>query len=43
MEEPAQEPLMVYLVVSYVDPEDLRRDERREMVQETFRIDEKNP
>jgi hypothetical protein len=44
VEVPAQEPLMVYLVLSYVDPEDLRRDERREMVQETFRIDEKtNP
>jgi hypothetical protein len=36
-----QDPLMVYLVVSYVDPEKLRRKEQREIVQETFRIDEK--
>jgi hypothetical protein len=34
-------PLTVYLVVSYVNPEKLRRKEQREIVQETFRIDEK--
>ncbi|AGY58994.1 DUF4159 domain-containing protein [Gloeobacter kilaueensis] len=37
-----QEPLMVYLVVKYVDPDELRRDERRDIVQETFRVDEKS-
>ena len=37
-------PLTVYLVVSYVNPEKLRRKEQREIIQETFRIDEKtNP
>ena len=36
-----QDSLTVYLVVSYVDPEKLRRKEQREIVQETFRIDEK--
>lgn len=35
------DPIIVYLVVSYVDPEKLRRKELSEMVQETFRIDEK--
>src|SRR4028119_889265 len=40
-EPPTAEPVMVYLVVSYVDPEKLRRKEQREFVQETFRIDEK--
>ncbi len=37
-----QEPLMVYLTVRYVDPDELRRDERRDIVQETFRVDEKS-
>lgn len=37
---PASELLIVYLVVSYVDPEKLRRQESS-VVQETFRIDEK--
>ncbi|BAC89351.1 DUF4159 domain-containing protein [Gloeobacter violaceus] len=36
------EPAMVYLVVKYVDPDDLRREERRDIVQETFRVDEKS-
>lgn len=40
-ENPTQDPLMVYLVVSYVDPEKLRRKEQREIVQETFRLDER--
>lgn len=35
------DPLTVYLVVSYVNPEKLRRKEQREIIQETFRIDEK--
>lgn len=36
------DPVTVYLVVSYVNPEKLRRKEQREFVQETFRIDEKS-
>lgn len=40
--EVTSEPVMVYLVVSYVDPDELRRDGRGEVVQETFRIDEKS-
>jgi hypothetical protein len=36
-----EEAAIVYLVVSFVDPEKLRRKEQREFVQETFRIDEK--
>jgi len=42
VEVPEAEPLMVYLVVRYVDPDELRRDDRRDIVQETFRIDEKS-
>ncbi|WP_218081928.1 DUF4159 domain-containing protein [Anthocerotibacter panamensis] len=34
-----EEPLMVYLVVSYVDPDDLRLPGNRTLVRETFRID----
>jgi len=34
-------PLLVYLAVSYVDPDNLRRRKTGETVQETFRIDEK--
>jgi hypothetical protein len=41
-----EEPLMVYLVVSYVDPEQLQRQTTAngngDVVTETFRIDEKN-
>lgn len=41
-EVPDSEPVMIYLVVSYVDPEQLRRDEQNnDFVEETFRIDEK--
>jgi hypothetical protein len=35
-------PLMVYLVLSYVDPDTLNLQEQRETVEETFRVDEKN-
>ena len=35
------EPLLVYVTVSYVDPDNLRRRGKGETVQETFRIDEK--
>jgi hypothetical protein len=39
-----EEPVMVYIVVTYVDPEKLRSREQREFIKETFRIDEKtNP
>lgn len=37
----AQQPVTVYLVLSYVDPENLRRNPTQEFVPETFRIDEK--
>ena len=37
-----KEPLTVYLVATYIDPDQLRRDATREIVQETFRIDEKS-
>lgn len=37
-----QDPLTVYLVATYIDPDELRRDASRELVQETFRIDEKS-
>ncbi|MFB2769539.1 DUF4159 domain-containing protein [Pelatocladus sp. BLCC-F211] len=36
------EPVMVYLIASYVDPDELRHGSQREVVQETFRIDEKS-
>lgn len=36
------EPITVYLVATYIDPDDLRRDTSRELVRETFRIDEKS-
>ncbi|MBD1924665.1 DUF4159 domain-containing protein [Microcoleus sp. FACHB-831] len=39
--DPAKEET-VYVVVSYVDPEKLRRKETSEIIKETFRIDEKN-
>lgn len=35
------QPLIVYVVLSYVDPDKLQRQTSREIVQETFRIDEK--
>jgi Domain of unknown function (DUF4159) len=40
-ENKSPEPITVYLALSYVDPDELRRDEGREWVQEQFRIDEK--
>jgi hypothetical protein len=41
---PSDEPLLVYLVVSYVDPDELQNQTQTERVRETFRIDEKtNP
>ena len=43
-ETSATEAVMIYLVVSYVDPDKLRRKETTEVVKETFRIDERlNP
>jgi hypothetical protein len=40
----AETPMTVYLVVSYVDPEKLSFKQQRDLIQETFRIDEKpNP
>lgn len=39
---PTTETVVVYLVLSYVDPTELKGLERQEMVRETFRIDEKN-
>ena len=36
------DPVTVYLVVSYVDPDQLRREVQGDVVQETFRIDEKS-
>jgi len=36
------EPVMVYLVASYVDPDELRFDGKSENAQETFRLDEKS-
>ncbi|MDF5721800.1 MAG: DUF4159 domain-containing protein [Rhizonema sp. PD37] len=40
-EVPDTEPVTVYLVVSYVDPEQLQRSEQNDLIQETFRVDEK--
>lgn len=40
-EVPDAEPVMVYLVVSYVDPDQLQREDQSEYLQETFRLDEK--
>jgi Domain of unknown function (DUF4159) len=36
------EPVLLYLTVSYIDPDELRQKQQLEMVQETFRIDEKS-
>ncbi|MFB8792560.1 MAG: DUF4159 domain-containing protein [Potamolinea sp.] len=36
-----KKPLTVYLTISFVDPEKLRRRQQGELVRETFRIDEK--
>ncbi|NEO25437.1 MAG: DUF4159 domain-containing protein [Kamptonema sp. SIO4C4] len=40
-ENHGKHPLTVYLVVRYVDPDTLQRQQSGELVQETFRIDEK--
>ena len=41
---PKEKPLMVYLVISYVAPEELEGNAEQEVITETFRIDEKiNP
>jgi hypothetical protein len=42
VEVPTEESLMVYLVLRYVDPEELRRDPRSDTAQETYRVDEKS-
>ncbi|MEC4816288.1 MAG: DUF4159 domain-containing protein, partial [Scytonema sp. PMC 1069.18] len=36
------DPIMVYLIVSYVDPDELRSGQQRDIVQETYRFDQKN-
>ncbi len=36
------DPITAYLIVSYVDPDELRRGQQRDVVQETYRIDQKN-
>ncbi|ACK69590.1 conserved hypothetical protein [Gloeothece citriformis PCC 7424] len=41
VEPPTEDPLMVYLVVSYRDPDELRIREGSEIVREQFRIDVK--
>ena len=33
---------MVYLVVSYVDPDEIRRSQQRDTIQEAYRIDQRN-
>ncbi|MGK7929652.1 MAG: DUF4159 domain-containing protein [Spirulina sp.] len=40
-ENRSQQPLTVYLVIRYVDPDNLNRNQSGELVEETFRIDEK--
>ncbi len=42
LEVVSSEPLMIYLVVSYVDPDELRNRQQRDIVQETYRIDQRN-
>jgi hypothetical protein len=36
------DPVLLFLTVSYIDPDELRQKQQLEMVQETFRIDEKS-
>ena len=36
-----QQPILVYIVISYVDPEKLHRQKQQYLIQETFRLDEK--
>lgn len=42
LEVASSEPLMVYLTVSYIDPEELRSRESRDTVRETYRFDQRN-
>ncbi len=42
IEVATSEPITIYLVVSYVDPDELRRAQQRDIVQETYRIDQRN-
>ena len=42
LEVASSDPVMVYLVIGYVDPEELRRRQQRDIVQETYRIEQKN-
>ena len=42
LEVATSEPLMVYLTVSYIDPEDLRARDSRDTVRETYRFDQRN-
>lgn len=39
--EAREKPLLVYITISYVDPEKLYRSESKQIIEETFRIDEK--
>jgi hypothetical protein len=36
------DPIMVYLIVSYVDPDELRNQQQRDIIQEKYRFDQKN-
>ena len=36
----SSQPMMVYLVVSYVDPDEIRRSQQSETILETYRIDQ---
>ncbi|MBD2343787.1 DUF4159 domain-containing protein [Anabaena subtropica] len=42
LEVASSEPIMVYLVVSYIDPDELRRTQQRDIVQEAYRFDQRN-
>ena len=42
LEVASSQPLMVYLTVSYIDPEELRSRESRDTVRETYRFDQRN-
>jgi hypothetical protein len=42
LEVVTSEPIMVYLIVKYVDPEDLRRTQQRDVIQELYRFDQIN-
>ncbi|MBW4613766.1 MAG: DUF4159 domain-containing protein [Desmonostoc vinosum HA7617-LM4] len=42
VEVATSEPIMIYLVAGYVDPDELRRTQKKDIVQETYRIDQVN-